>query len=279
MRVSGRCFLLFGPVLIIIHPTDAFLVSPSRRTTAAATMPTNIINNSIFPPQQRSLFLDVSVKSDDEVDDQNNNDNKRLARDYKIARYLFGATAAILLVMPDRTMSVLLASKLGGAAGFGLAAGLSYILGTATVSQHSHIGSDTHKRLNCGLLGFCVLGLVAVPGEAGFFRTAVPAMVLSALMFWIRIFGATVAWRGWRKGVSSATTPKLIVDELVGGAKSNIRGLRVRDRKKALTYRNVVLLLSLGILSSFMDGLFNIRVRTTVSALLRPHSFCLFQQF
>jgi len=178
---------------------------------------------------------------------------------YRSGKYLFGLLGALLLLMPDRTLRVLLASKVGGAAGFGLAAGLCHILQGA--AQHNRLNSDTYKRLNLGLLSFSLLGLVAVPGEAGFLPTASSAMVLSAIMFVIRVYGAAVAWKGWRLGVEPINGGSAnLWREFIQGIKHGVKDLRVRDPKKALAYRNCLLLVFAGIIANIMDTIFKMRV-------------------
>jgi hypothetical protein len=189
---------------------------------------------------------------------------------YRSGRFLFGLAGLALLLMPDRTLTTLLAAKWGGAAGFLVAAGLCHVLDDANC-HGSRLGSNTYKRLGLGLMGFFVIGLFAVPGEAAFLTDAVPAIALSALMTLLRAFGCAVAYQGWKRGVllsegSSSWTPGVVAGELAKGTKETLRGLRVQSRKKALTYRNCFLLVSLGIFSSVMEGLFNIEVRFGKSA-------------
>ena len=59
------------------------------------------------------------------ADNQSDDD---LKTGYRLGSYMLAATGAFLLLMPDRTGRTLVASKVGGAIGYGLAAGLCYIL-------------------------------------------------------------------------------------------------------------------------------------------------------
>lgn len=184
-----------------------------------------------------------------------------------MGQILFGFTGVLLLLMPDRTLTTLLAAKWGGAAGFGMASGLCYILKGA--NDHNRLSSDTYKRLNLGLLGFSAIGLFSIPGEAAFLPEAVPAILLTAVMTLLRAFGCVVAFRGWKRGVvfdDGRWALKGIVGEFTQGTKETLIGLRVQSKKKALTYRNCLLLVCLGIFSSFMEGLFNIEVRKRLRA-------------
>lgn len=47
---------------------------------------------------------------------------------YKLGKYMLAGTGAFLLTMPDRTARTMVATKIGSASGFGLAAALCYIL-------------------------------------------------------------------------------------------------------------------------------------------------------
>jgi hypothetical protein len=193
--------------------------------------------------------------------DPSSDDKESMAKAYNLSTVIFGFISVLLLLCPDKTLTKRLASKFGGAAGFGLASGASYIL--AGANEHDQLTSDTYKRLNLGVLGFSVLGLAGVPGEAAFFTTAAPAMFTSLLMLVTRIVGALVAYQGWIRGITSGLTP---VQELVEGMKSNIRGLKVKrqDKKKSLAYRNCMLLVMFGMFSNLMGGIFDVRVSNLV---------------
>jgi hypothetical protein len=195
-----------------------------------------------------------------------------LAKAYQLSSFLFGVMSLVLLAIPDKTLTKRLASKWGGAAGFGLASYLSYILqqqrASASCEKETKTDSDndTYKRANLGLLGFCVFGLVALPGEAGFWPQAAPAIVTAACLTAVRVFGAIVAYRGWHQGiVASGVNP---MRELWNGTKGNLRGLRVLDKKKSLFYRNTLLLVLFGMFSNWMEGLFGLRVSCTVLWIL-----------
>jgi hypothetical protein len=213
---------------------------------------------------------------------------------YSAGQVMFGMTGFVLLLMPDRTMTTLLAAKWGGAAGFGIAAGLCHILKGA--NDHDRLSSDTYKRLSLGLLGFHLVGLTAIPGEAAFLHEALPAILLTAAMTCLRVFGCVLAFRGWKRGCETAVDPNANgtwtfhdgARELAKGLKETLVGLKVQSKKKALTYRNCFLLVCFGIFSSFMEGLFNIEVRGPHSILYRcrfvlrshnvsalcPHAMC-----
>jgi hypothetical protein len=215
--------------------------------------------------------------------ESNDNDDKnKMTKAYNLSTVLFGFISILLLLSPDRTMTKRLATKIGGAAGFGLASGASYMLSRAEEEQHDDddqlvltTTSDTYKRLNLGVLGFSVLGLAgSIPGEAGFFRTAPPAMITALFMLVTRIVGAKVAYQGWTRGIvvtsndvsndvsNSTLSASPVVAALVEGMKSNIRGFRVKrqDKKKSLFYRNGMLLVMFGMFNNFMGAIFDIRV-------------------
>jgi len=201
----------------------------------------------------------------------------QLSRYYRGGQGLFGAIGLLLLLMPDRTMTTMLASKCGGAAGYGMASGLCYILENA--NDNDRLSSDTYKRLNLGLLGFCLLGLLAVPGEAAFLPAVAPTLALAIVTTSVKLYGTVVSYLGWKRGISTGSTSFFLDDEtgsvavltevkklgreLYSGAQETLKGLVVQNKKKALTYRNCLLLVSFGVVSAVMEGLFNIRYRTT----------------
>jgi hypothetical protein len=143
---------------------------------------------------------------------------------YALSTVLFGCIAVLLFFLPDKTGGKQLASKFGGAAGFGLASGISYILASppsslqtavassssrsstirrvSTTNTYADTDTNTYLRLHLGLLGFCVLGFGAIPGEAAFCRTAGPAMVAYCAMSCARLVGAVTAFRGWKAGIT-----------------------------------------------------------------------------
>ncbi|CAB9525100.1 expressed unknown protein [Seminavis robusta] len=190
-----------------------------------------------------------------------------MRRCYSILSTLYGILAATILLMPDRTLGRRLATKVGCAAGFGLATGISILLKKANDIDHLHGAS--FKQLNLGLLGFSLLGLFAVPGEAAFLPTAGPAILLSATMNAARLFGVAVAYRGWSRGVSSREeeaqwlSPLKATKELLQGIQSTLRGMRVPNetKKRSLSYRNCLLLVLTCMMSCFMEGVFYIRYR------------------
>lgn len=181
---------------------------------------------------------------------------ERLTQSYRAGMYAFGAAAVLIFVMPDRTLTTLLATKWGGSAGFGIAAGLSRILSAATAENR--LSSYTYKRINLGLLGFCSLGLSALPGEAAFLNSSDAAMVMAGALTALRLFGTLISFMGWKRGVTDGS-PRGLVAELVQGTKDTVLGLKVQFSKKALTYRNCLVMVCLGIVSNFMGGLFSIR--------------------
>ena len=182
-------------------------------------------------------------------------DKKSLMDAYRIGTIVFGSMGVVLLFMPDRTMTTLIASKLGGAAGFGIASGLCHILKGAT--EHDRLQSDTYKRLNIGLLGFSLMSLPAIPGEASFLPTFVPALFLSIVATLARIFGCFISYQGWVQGMGGKAAPRTLLRDVFKGAKETLGGLRVKNKGKL--YRNFLILVILAAFSSLMDGIFNVR--------------------
>jgi hypothetical protein len=188
-------------------------------------------------------------------------DPKGLPRAYQIGKYAFLIASIVIFLIPDQTLTTLLAAHWGGAAGFALAAGICHILRHASLEDRLH--SDTYKRLNLGLLGFCGLGFAALPAEAGFLNSYLGTRVLAGILFLLRVYGCIVAWNGWRRGITLSKST--FASEFLMGIKSTIKGLKVQSAKKALTYRNCLLLISCGIVSCFMEGLFFIRYQQAFS--------------
>ncbi|GKY96145.1 hypothetical protein MPSEU_000574500 [Mayamaea pseudoterrestris] len=159
-----------------------------------------------------------------------------------MASYMFGFMGAVLLVMPDHTVNTMVSSKLGGAAGYGIASGLCYILQGAT--NHDRLKSVTYKRLNIGLLGFSLMSLAAVPGEAGFLPTFVPALLLSLVATIVRLLGAFAAYSGWVQGLGGKASPRTLIQDFAQDTKETLLGLRVKH--KGALFRNAFVHLAIG---------------------------------
>ncbi|GAX20906.1 hypothetical protein FisN_1Lh440 [Fistulifera solaris] len=215
-----------------------------------------VIPSTAFRPQSLTVTRRITSTSSTILCAVAENSSDDLKTGYKLGSYMLAATGAFLLSMPDRTGRTLVASKVGGATGYGLAAGLCYILEGAY--DNNRLGSDTYKRLNLGLFAFMVLGLFAIPGEAGFLPSAVGAMIMSVLLTVVRLYGVALAWKGWEYGVGAGSL-KGLWDEIVNGTKETVKGLRVKNQRKALTYRNMLFLILMGSISSFFDGIFLLR--------------------
>jgi hypothetical protein len=209
------------------------------------------------PAIERNCALCASIEENDEESDLWCGE---LTRKYNMCSILFGLVSLILATMPDRTNTVQLASKMGGAAGYGLAAGTSYILAGAT--SHDRLGSDTYKRLNFGLLGSSLLSLVAIPGEAAFHPSFGVALLLTGFMEFVKGFGAIVSYNGWRRGVdpeSDVLAPKEMIGEFVSGVKSTLVGIYNTPRK-GFVYLMYFFLVLAGLFSALMQGIFNMGV-------------------
>jgi hypothetical protein len=239
-----------------------------------------------------------SIKQSNNNSNENNDSTSSLSKAYQIAQYGYYTAGILLFLVPDRTatvaatttvttISLLTATKWGAAAGFIMAGRLCYILYKANVQQR--LSSDTYKRINIGLFGFNLIGLAAIPGEAGFVRSiggTTGTYLAVGLLTMLRLYGAVVTFNGWIQYISdmngstgaatNASTGTNVVDaivprsrsrsrsriillELGQGIKDTIGGLQVRSAKKALTYRNCLLILCFGMLSRFMETLFSLR--------------------
>jgi hypothetical protein len=189
------------------------------------------------------------------LSEEGSKQQQRLTKAYNLSTGLFGVASLIVFGIPDRTLTKKLATKWGGAAGFGLAAYWSHVLSKAT--QKDRLSSDTFKRGNLGLFGFSVLGLAALPGEAGFWPHDTPAIATAAILTIVRVVGAVVSIWGWKSGILKGVSP---IQEVWNGFKSNLRGLRVQEKKKSLFYRNALLIVLFSMFSSIMEWNFQLRV-------------------
>jgi len=164
--------------------------------------------------------------------------------------------------MPNRIEPTLLkrypASKVAGATGFALAAGISYILGNyeyhnsnnnSSSSNSSSVGGavaplrgetdietaiskQTHKKLNFGIMMFSFIGLSAIPGEASFHPSFQGAMIVFGIMSLARFMGGWVGFKGWldcngidvfKKNVSTSTSRGILIRDLIMECKRGVR--------------------------------------------------------
>lgn len=263
--------------------TSTRITARSASFSASAVRPlrplllTLPVHHHVVPPpannklSRLSLYgtIDAEIVIPDEDNDNDNGDEQkeRLIQGYTIGKILFLATAAVHLftVSPAIVFGVsdyARSTEWGAAAGFGLAAGLCHILKEAC--EADRLQSDTYKRLSVGLLGFCLMGLVAVPGEAAL--VAVPGQVAVAWTILVRAYGTVLSAAGWKRGfdaqnaVSLSALPVKMAKELGSGSLATLKGMRVQTAKKALTYRNAMLVVGAGMVSNFLEGVFNLRV-------------------
>jgi len=218
-------------------PSKSVCGFSSRTAAFQDQRTTRMIHGSSKPHQHRAIET-ILYSVGKKVDLVFNPDKDLLTKAYRRGCYLFVSLAAILFLIPDRTATAQLATKFGGAAGYGMAGGLCHIL--AGANDHDRLGSDTYTRLNIGLLGFCALGIMFVPAEAGFFFKATPAIIMSLVLTIAQGYGILLSFLGWKRGVDPAgtvglrQTPQNLVEELREGTKNTLRGLRVDNAKKAL---------------------------------------------
>jgi hypothetical protein len=260
----------------------------ARRSTTAPVLTTartksgrSILLTSSSSDEEESADATPNEEEDSSSIIDSSNDSpidssvkETMAKSYKLSTILFGLLSAWILFMPDVTLGKKIASKVGGAAGFGLASGVSNIL--AGANDRDHLQSDTYKRLNLGILGFSVLGLAAFPGEAAYFYTAPPAIFTSLVMTVVKVFGAVVSYKGWTLGIAKGQTAK---EELVQSIKDNFKGLKVQKKKYAGAYRNLLLLVFVGLFSTVNEWIFMMRVSDTIMRIISAEMMYLFGQF
>ncbi len=114
------------------------------------------------------------------------------------------STATAIKIQPGQFS----ATKLGGALGFAVAAGVSRILhkytsaeGDVEKEEESVLDADSCRKLNFGLLSFSLVGLFAVPGEASLSYSSTGSIATStfalAVQYVSRVVGLLAAFRGW----------------------------------------------------------------------------------
>ena len=255
MKVS--IFLLLTAA---VQSISSFGLRPPACRTTGTTSCTHAQHSRVpvYPTTCRQVLALFSSESVDEEPQPRDSQRLDLTRKYNTTSLLFMIVSVIIALMPDRTVQ--LASKVGGAAGYGLASGVSRILAGAT--NRNRLDSDTYKRLNMGLFGFSLVSLVAIPGEAAFLPTFGMAVLLLSCMQLVKGLGLTVANEGWRRGVdpeNNGLDPKQIMGELGNGTKSNLGGLYNTPRT-GFMYLLCFLFSLAGGLSSYMEGRFYMSV-------------------
>ena len=240
-------------ILCTITPKSIESFQPLSRVRAVFNLPISNVERRRAPPflfQRRQIQLETTATSLGEPEECGDNSKKKanMTRAYNVCTYLLGGTSAIIFFMADKTNNRLLAKKVAGAVGFGLASAVSSIL--AGANDHDRLGSDTYKRLNIGLLGFATFGLFALPGEAAFLPNVGSFTVLVTAIMVVKGLVGTVAFVGWKRGVSIETS---LIKEILDGTKSTLAGLWF-TKKRGAAYRNPLVLVIAGLLSSFLEG-------------------------
>jgi hypothetical protein len=199
-------------------------------------------------------LLQASQSTSDDISDESG-----IRQSYNISKWSFALVSLILFIMPDKTLTQRLATKWGGASGFGISAFVFHLLSIQedTSEQNREEYAGFVKRCQLGLAGFCALGLFSIPGEAAFWSTPGPAMMTSALMTLTRLGGLMVSFRGWTENVTELRLHK----ELWNGWLDNLRGWKVQDKKKSLFYRNSLFIVGMSLISNILEGIFQLRVR------------------
>jgi hypothetical protein len=189
---------------------------------------------------------------------------------YGIAHKVYTTLGLLLLFSPGGTTDKWLPTKFGGAGGYLVAGQLCNILQTAC--KAGRLRSDTYKRLNIGL---CFFGITwwALPAEAGFVAKASSAVLLTVLLSAAKVFGVVLGLHGWQYGVNPESGPQqegvklfgfvqplILAQSLLEGTWDTLKGcVRVQYPKKALAYRNLLLLVVAGIISTMFQGWFDVR--------------------
>lgn len=206
----------------------------------------------------RGTALSSSTK---ERNDEPSDQKQTLLKKYRAGSITFGLVSLILATIPDRTNTVQLANKYGGAAGYGLAAGTCHILADAT--RNGRLASDTYKRLNIGLFLFCFISLFSIPGEAAFHPQFGPAVLLMTAMTFIKGWGCTLAYKGWKRGVqesndNESSSPKQLLGAFGKGIQSTMSGI-FHTPRKGFVYLIYLLLVLMAGFSAVMEAQFYIK--------------------
>ena len=236
--------ILYILLFLCSKGVSSFLISSSPLTLHDPT------RNRLQAPHQ---FSCPSVKLATKDDSMDRVSESLIQEPYKWCKWTFAFASLYLFVIPDKTWTKELASKWGGAAGYGIGSYIFHILNERDLDNDNDV--DFYKRLQLGLAGFCAFGLLALPGEAAFWPSPSMAILSSLLLTFVKLFGLLVSFEGWKKNLDMRWN-----NELWYGWLNNLKSLKVSDRKKGLFYRNSLLLIWLGIISNGFQSFFQLRV-------------------
>eukprot|EP00980_Cylindrotheca_fusiformis_P016616 scaffold4973_cov135-Cylindrotheca_fusiformis.AAC.34 len=256
---------------------------------------------STVPDSRRYSSLSLQAVAGPNNNNNNNQDDgtngpwlSNNNKSYNLAKWSFAIVSMTLFLIPDKTFMRQLSTKWSGAGGFGIAAFVFHLLqhqhqsseegiitmmmmvegdGNTIISNSSSSSSSLEedeyanfvKRSQLGLAGFFALGLFSIPGEAAFWPTPIPALITCGLITVARIGGLIVSLRGGRRNWQHHTTPNVTKNVWYGGLLDTFHGLKVQDKKKSLFYRNTALIMALGMISNFLEGIFRFRVRIYIT--------------
>jgi hypothetical protein len=236
------------------QPRGAAIIDPSSSRgiiMLVSTPPPPRFENTLMDARGKALYSEKSLGKNGSGGVVDTISFQTLA--YVLTSLAYATIAAIIVFMPDQTNTVLLERKLGGACGFGLAAGLSNILAVASSRHRLEQGQEGveayYKKLNLGLVAFCAVGLLAVPGESAFTPWTIPATLLAGFMSMVRVVGGLTAYCGWRAGVKKN---KNVVQELAEGVQSTKESLDLDKSHKGWFYKYSTVFVAFAVLTNLM---------------------------
>jgi len=242
---------LTAPNYYYSSPTTGSTTTCTFSRDLRSRMGSTISNNKCEPRMIRNFTI---LKMSNSSQNENSKSPAGVAvapsqKAYRISAMLHLLSSLTIFIMPNRMEPTLLhrypASKVGGATGFALAAGISYILGNGgdprsrdgriplgssgtdtdidTYPESSSNETTTNKKLHFGIMMFSFIGMLAVPGEASFHPSFQGAMGVFGIMSLARFMSAWVGFKGWLhcNGIECGS--------IFSGSVTNSRGIQIRD--------------------------------------------------
>jgi len=190
-----------------------------------------------------------------------------------------GATDAAGLL--NRYQPNLFGTYFAGCLGHLLLAGGTCQILSESVRTNRLFTSDTYKRLTMGTMLFGTLGILSIPGEAGF-NSFMPGGIF-AVTFFAKLVTAMVSFSGWEyaaKGFGvTFSRMKNITKEIVSGCQNVWKTLPVTEKRPATFYRTFFIFTILGnIVFNVPElvynlkqgaGLFSLTTSLTISSIAR----------
>ena len=174
----------------------------SQQSLSSTSIDSTDDNDNITVSSNESIILHPTTTSTNVKTDV-------LSYSYRMTQYGYNTAALLMLILPFHIQLIItstirtsaaaaaassplllspsvLSTKWGCAMGFVMAAKLSSILRQAHIEHR--LSSDTYKRLNLGLFGFNMMGLMAIPGEVALMQTRfIPQIGIGLCLILLRV--------------------------------------------------------------------------------------------